>query len=176
MFAARADSSQTRSSVESCARPYIPRETAATVDVTRLDRRTRYSRQYGAAFRHSDFYSRSPRQYRRLTFERFANARAGSCREMSFFLDEKTGFLFIRHSILLVVSLSFRRFNNIPKKCICPGAPVYRMMLDVSLPGENGSRDGLSLHSPKHFLGILEPLSGTGHLVGIDPGLVLRTR
>lgn len=55
-------------------------------------------------------------------------------------------------------------------------APVYRMMLDVSLFGKNGSGDGLPLHSPKHFLGILEPFSGTGHLAGIDPRLILRTR
>lgn len=53
---------------------------------------------------------------------------------------------------------------------------MYRMMLDVSLPGENRPGDGLPLHRPKHFLGILEPLSGTGHLTGIDPRLILRTR
>lgn len=50
------------------------------------------------------------------------------------------------------------------------------MMLEVSLPGENGPGDGLPLHRPKHFLGILEPFSGTGYLTGIDPGLILRTR
>jgi len=49
-------------------------------------------------------------------------------------------------------------------------------MIVVSLFRENRSGDGLPLHSPKHFLGILEPFSRTGHLAGIDPRLILRTR
>lgn len=41
---------------------------------------------------------------------------------------------------------------------------------------QDRSGDGLPLHSPEHLLGILEPLSGAGHLAGIDPRLVLRAR
>lgn len=79
------------------------------------------------------------------------------------FYNRKLLVIFIKNNIF---SLSFSKIFL---------TPVYRMMIVVSLFGENGSGDGFPLHSPKHFLGILEPFSGTGHLAGIDPRLILRT-
>lgn len=54
--------------------------------------------------------------------------------------------------------------------------PVNRMTFHISLSRKNRPCDGLSLHGSEHLLGILESLSGTGHLARIDSRLILRAR
>jgi hypothetical protein len=55
------------------------------------------------------------------------------------------------------------------------GRPIIRSTID---PGGGWPRDdGLPLHLPKHLLGVVEALPGTGEgLPGCEPWLVLRTR